>query len=579
MTFSCDRKRSQGRLLSVTARNKSDSSPAYKIRYTYDYLGRKIGRTVERFYADQSGSYVDSSVAYIYDGSELLAELNLLQGGKISWHYFNGPSVNEVLGVTHSTSAGNGDNEEVWFFADPLGTVRSLGYRDSEGDWLIQHRHYSPFGKLIKTDGSDYGLLSASSHIWAGHHQDLTTGLYYMQARWMDPDSGRFMSQDPMGFAAGDTNLYRYAGNSPTNFVDPTGMIAESTWDVISLEIGMTSLIASFERGDELGIAIDSAGIVLDSVALLVPGLPGGAGAVIKATRGMQGVKNNIQALQSFKRGAQATARLARWSDIGIHGASGYHAYQNDSWLGMGLSAFGVSIRGVQGVGAARNFLTHHPRWNPANWVHRIPHQQGQGRVYAGSLGGGLQQWCDSLWFGYVPPGWVRRPSGVIVPEHLANLPAPTIQVGRTIPGQPGVVTGGSSTKLGKNMMEAMGLGRSQTWKGYQAQHVIPSEVRSHPVIQKIGMDLDHASNGKFLKVPKEGTTSVMSRHRGYHSVYNEVVDRALNRMDVSKSVVNLQHGVADLQRKLRYLQDQGVPLYPSQGATVELWERLLREL
>ena len=178
-----------------------------------------------------------------------------------------------------------------------------------------------------------------------------------------------------------------------------------------------------------LGATIDTISIGLDGVALLVPGLPGGAGAVIKATRGMQGVKNNIQALQSFKRGAQATARLARWSDIGIHGASGYHAYQNDSWLGMGLSAFGVSIRGVQGVSAARNFLTHHPRWNPANWVHRIPHQQGQGRVYAGSLGGGLQQWYDSLWFGYVPPGWIRRPSGLIVPDHLANLPAPVTKI------------------------------------------------------------------------------------------------------------------------------------------------------
>ena len=200
-------------------------------------------------------------------------------------------------------------------------------------------------------------------------------------------------------------------------------MAAETVWDATSL--GITSLYYSIQRGDVLGATIDTIGIGLDGVALAVPFLPGGAGAAIKATRGMQGVKNNIQALQSFKRGAQATARLARWSDIGIRGASGYHAYQNDSWLGMGLSAFGVSIRGVQGVGAARNFLTHHPRWNPANWVHRIPHQQGQGRVYAGSLGGGLQQWYDSLWFGYVPPGWVRRPSGVIVPEHLANLPAP----------------------------------------------------------------------------------------------------------------------------------------------------------
>ena len=31
------------------------------------------------------------------------------------------------------------------------------------------------------------------------------------------------MSQDPKGFAAGDTNLYRYVGNDPTNSEDPAG--------------------------------------------------------------------------------------------------------------------------------------------------------------------------------------------------------------------------------------------------------------------------------------------------------------------------------------------------------------------
>ena len=34
---------------------------------------------------------------------------------------------------------------------------------------------------------------------------------------------GRFISEDPMGFGAGDTNLYRYVNNSPTNYTDPTG--------------------------------------------------------------------------------------------------------------------------------------------------------------------------------------------------------------------------------------------------------------------------------------------------------------------------------------------------------------------
>ncbi|MFV0446150.1 MAG: RHS repeat-associated core domain-containing protein, partial [Planctomycetaceae bacterium] len=46
------------------------------------------------------------------------------------------------------------------------------------------------------------------------------------RARFYDPSTGRFLSQDPLSFAAGDTNLYRYVGNSPTNATDPTGHIA-----------------------------------------------------------------------------------------------------------------------------------------------------------------------------------------------------------------------------------------------------------------------------------------------------------------------------------------------------------------
>jgi hypothetical protein len=39
-----------------------------------------------------------------------------------------------------------------------------------------------------------------------------------------DPVIGRWDSQDPLRFAAGDANIYRYVGNDPTNATDPSGM-------------------------------------------------------------------------------------------------------------------------------------------------------------------------------------------------------------------------------------------------------------------------------------------------------------------------------------------------------------------
>ena len=127
-------------------------------------------------------------------------------------------------------------------------------------------------------------------------------------------------------------------------------------------------------------------------------------------------------------------------------------------------------------------------------------------------------------------------------------------------------------------MMEEMGLKRSMKWRGYQAQHIIPSEMAKSHVIKKIGMNLDDPSNGIFLRIPANDI-STMSRHRGYHSVYNEVTERALNKMDINQSVDSLQKQVYELQKNLMKLQKQGLPLYPSQGATIELWERKLKQL
>ncbi|WP_179289077.1 hypothetical protein [Bacillus sp. 7894-2] len=49
--------------------------------------------------------------------------------------------------------------------------------------------------------------------------------------------------------------------------------------------------------------------------------------------------------------------------------------------------------------------------------------------------------------------------------------------------------------------------------------------------------------------------------------------------MDINQSVDDLQNQVYELQSKLRNLQEKDLPLYPSQGATVELWERKLKQL
>jgi uncharacterized protein RhaS with RHS repeats len=60
-----------------------------------------------------------------------------------------------------------------------------------------------------------------------------------------DPVSGRFISEDPIGLASGDTNPYRYCGNSPTNFTDPTGLI----WGWGAAGIGATIGVVGYTVG------------------------------------------------------------------------------------------------------------------------------------------------------------------------------------------------------------------------------------------------------------------------------------------------------------------------------------------
>ena len=66
-------------------------------------------------------------------------------------------------------------------------------------------------------------LDTNNSYAYTGRELD-DTDLYYYRARYYDPTTQRFLSQDPIGFASGDFNFYRYVGNSPGNFVDPSGL-------------------------------------------------------------------------------------------------------------------------------------------------------------------------------------------------------------------------------------------------------------------------------------------------------------------------------------------------------------------
>ena len=80
--------------------------------------------------------------------------------------------------------------------------------------------HATPNGNT-----TDSVPTQASVFEFTGREND-GDGLYYMRARYYAPSIARFISRDPAGLAGG-LNLYAYAGDSPTNFTDPTGTLPE----------------------------------------------------------------------------------------------------------------------------------------------------------------------------------------------------------------------------------------------------------------------------------------------------------------------------------------------------------------
>ena len=58
--------------------------------------------------------------------------------------------------------------------------------------------------------------------------------------RWYDAITGRWLSRDPIGFAAADANLYRYCGNSAASAVDPTGLRAANWFSNYVYVVGPT---------------------------------------------------------------------------------------------------------------------------------------------------------------------------------------------------------------------------------------------------------------------------------------------------------------------------------------------------
>jgi len=129
--------------------------------------------------------------------------------------YFRGVVVDEVVHGLHYDSSGN--ESGTTYHHDHLRSVTSLVETLGSAQATMQ---YGPFGELITETGSDNG----NRLHYTGRELD-DSGLYYYRARYYDPEVGRFLTEDSMGFRAG-INFYAYVENNPINASDPSGLLS-----------------------------------------------------------------------------------------------------------------------------------------------------------------------------------------------------------------------------------------------------------------------------------------------------------------------------------------------------------------
>ena len=149
--------------------------------------------------------YQDGSVLYTTDSQGNVKAFNLL-------------NVSDILGTLRI----NGNNVSSYFYTEDMrgSTVNVI---DNSGNTVLSY-WYDDFGQVSEYRESGNSLINEVQY--TGAIYDELTGLLYLNARFYDPATGRFISQDTYRGERDDTgtwHLYAYCANDPVNYVDPSG--------------------------------------------------------------------------------------------------------------------------------------------------------------------------------------------------------------------------------------------------------------------------------------------------------------------------------------------------------------------
>jgi RHS repeat-associated protein len=204
----------------------------------YDALGRTVKRKMNG--TNQYTKY------FVYDGARAIIEYD--GAGIVRGRSLYGLGVDEII-------ARDNNGQPQFPMQNPIGSTTAV--TGAKGQLLEKYR-YEAFGTphIFTFNGEGIPTEVAETQInnnilFAGREWISRFKFYENRARAYDPGLGRFMSEDPVGFGGGDTNLFRYCGNDPVNASDPTGL-----W-TFQIGFSVTIQLGNFVYNPSVGIAFD----------------------------------------------------------------------------------------------------------------------------------------------------------------------------------------------------------------------------------------------------------------------------------------------------------------------------------
>jgi RHS repeat-associated protein len=164
----------------------------------------------------------------------------------------------------------NYNDIDYYYIRNIQGDITSIITKDGTE---VARYTYDAWGNHVVNNLTEDNIGDINPFRYRGYYYDKETQLYYLNARYYDPEVGRFISQDNISYLAPETinglNLYAYCGNNPVMYLDRAGHSWESFWSSVG---NFFANVGKVIGGGLLAIAGAAFTIITLPIALIIPG-------------------------------------------------------------------------------------------------------------------------------------------------------------------------------------------------------------------------------------------------------------------------------------------------------------------